>query len=94
MDKLVLGVCRPCQTWGKRLSKELPPPAPEKATSSDHADTFLDTDHGARPACFLSSERVLPVDGAELTLLDTPGHAELLPARWSAPSRCWTMPSW
>ena len=44
----------------------------------DHQDAFLDTDpmERARGITIFSKQAVLPVDGAELTLLDTPGHAD------------------
>ena len=44
----------------------------------DHQDAFLDTDpmERARGITIFSKQAVLPVNGAELTLLDTPGHAD------------------
>lgn len=45
----------------------------------DHRDAFLDTDalERARGITIFSKQALLHLDGAEVTLLDTPGHADL-----------------
>ncbi|MBO6011315.1 MAG: GTP-binding protein, partial [Oscillospiraceae bacterium] len=45
----------------------------------DHADAFLDTDEieRSRGITVFAKQAVLRLPGAELTLLDTPGHADL-----------------
>jgi len=44
----------------------------------DHGDTFLDTDaqERARGITIFAKQALLNLDGVELTLLDTPGHAD------------------
>ena len=44
----------------------------------DHQDAFLDTDalERERGITIFSKQAVLPLEGAELTLLDTPGHVD------------------
>ena len=44
----------------------------------DHGDAFLDTDamERERGITIFSKQAVLPLDGAEVTLLDTPGHVD------------------
>ena len=44
----------------------------------DHGDAFLDTDpmERERGITIFSKQAILPLEGAEITLLDTPGHAD------------------
>ncbi len=44
----------------------------------DHKDAFLDTDpmERERGITIFSKQAILPLEGAEITLLDTPGHAD------------------
>ena len=44
----------------------------------DHRDAFLDTDaiERERGITIFSKQAVLPLDGLEVTLLDTPGHVD------------------
>ena len=44
----------------------------------DHGDAFLDTDaiERERGITIFSKQAVLPLDGLEVTLLDTPGHVD------------------
>ena len=75
----------------------------------DHQDAFLDTDalEKARGITIFSKQALLTAGDTDITLLErcslwtgrsspcwTRRVTRTFPARWSAPSRCWTAPSW
>ena len=80
MDKLVVGILAHVDAGKTTLSEGLLYTCGrlKKLGRVDHQDAFLDTDpmERARGITIFSKQAVLPVDGAELTLLDTPGHAD------------------
>ena len=61
----------------------------------DHKDAFLDTNamERERGITIFSKQAVLGLPDAQITLLIPPAMW-IFPARWSAPSRCWTMRFW
>lgn len=80
MDKLVVGILAHVDAGKTTLSEGLLYTCGrlKKLGRVDHQDAFLDTDpmERARGITIFSKQAVLPLDGAELTLLDTPGHAD------------------
>ena len=62
----------------------------------DHRDAYLDTHdlERARGITIFSKQAVLPPGGTWRSPCWTPRATWTSPRRWSAPSRCWTTPSW
>ena len=80
MDKLVLGILAHVDAGKTTLSEGLLYTCGrlKKLGRVDHRDAFLDTDpmERERGITIFSKQAILPLEGAELTLLDTPGHAD------------------
>ena len=80
MDKLVIGILAHVDAGKTTLSEGLLYTCGrlKKLGRVDHKDAFLDTDpmERERGITIFSKQAVLPLEGAELTLLDTPGHAD------------------
>ena len=80
MDKLVIGILAHVDAGKTTLSEGLLYTCGrlKKLGRVDHKDAFLDTDpmERERGITIFSKQAILPLEGAELTLLDTPGHAD------------------
>ena len=80
MDKLTLGILAHVDAGKTTLSEALlyRGGALRKLGRVDHADAFLDTDalERERGITIFSKQAVLTLEDLELTLLDTPGHAD------------------
>ena len=80
MDKLTVGIVAHVDAGKTTLSEALlyRGGALRKLGRVDHADAFLDTGtlERERGITIFSKQAVLPREGLELTLLDTPGHAD------------------
>ena len=80
MDKLVIGILAHVDAGKTTLSEGLLYTCGrlKKLGRVDHQDAFLDTDpmERERGITIFSKQAILPLEGAELTLLDTPGHAD------------------
>ena len=80
MDRLTIGLLAHVDAGKTTLSEALlyQGGALRKLGRVDHADAFLDTDDQERERgiTIFSKQAVLPLDGVELTLLDTPGHVD------------------
>ena len=80
MDKLVIGILAHVDAGKTTLSEGLLYTCGrlKKLGRVDHKDAFLDTDpmERERGITIFSKQAVLPLEGAEITLLDTPGHAD------------------
>ena len=80
MDKLVIGILAHVDAGKTTLSEGLLYTCGrlKKLGRVDHKDAFLDTDpmERERGITIFSKQAVLPLEGAEVTLLDTPGHAD------------------
>ena len=80
MDKLVIGILAHVDAGKTTLSEGLLYTCGrlKKLGRVDHKDAFLDTDpmERERGITIFSKQAVLPLEGAEFTLLDTPGHAD------------------
>ena len=80
MDKLTVGLLAHVDAGKTTLSEALlyAGGALRKLGRVDHADAFLDTDaqERERGITIFSKQAVLPLEGLELTLLDTPGHVD------------------
>ena len=80
MDKLTLGILAHVDAGKTTLSEALlyRGGTLRKLGRVDHADAFLDTDalERERGITIFSKQAVLALDDLELTLLDTPGHAD------------------
>ena len=81
MKKLVVGILAHVDAGKTTLSEALlyRSGAIRKLGRVDHRDAFLDTDaiERERGITVFSKQAVLPLEGMEVTLLDTPGHADL-----------------
>ena len=80
MDRLVMGILAHVDAGKTTLSEGLLYACGQlkKLGRVDHGDAFLDTDpmERERGITIFSKQAILPLEGAELTLLDTPGHAD------------------
>ena len=80
MDKLVIGILAHVDAGKTTLSEGLLYTCGrlKKLGRVDHKDAFLDTDpmERERGITIFSKQAILPLEGAEITLLDTPGHAD------------------
>ncbi len=80
MDKLVIGILAHVDAGKTTLSEGLLYTCGrlKKLGRVDHKDAFLDTDpmERERGITIFSKQAILPLEGAEFTLLDTPGHAD------------------
>ena len=80
MDKLTLGILAHVDAGKTTLSEALlyTGGALRKLGRVDHADAFLDTEtlERERGITIFSKQAVLPLEDLELTLMDTPGHAD------------------
>ena len=80
MDKLVIGILAHVDAGKTTLSEGLLYTCGrlKKLGRVDHKDAFLDTDpmERERGITIFSKQAILPLEGAEVTLLDTPGHAD------------------
>ena len=80
MKKLVVGILAHVDAGKTTLSEGLLYTCGrlKKLGRVDHKDAFLDTDpmERERGITIFSKQAILPLEGAELTLLDTPGHAD------------------
>ena len=80
MDRLVVGILAHVDAGKTTLSEGLLYACGrlKKLGRVDHGDAFLDTDpmERERGITIFSKQAILPLEGAELTLLDTPGHAD------------------
>ena len=80
MDKLTVGILAHVDAGKTTLSEALlyRGGAIRRLGRVDHADAFLDTDalERERGITIFSKQAVLPLEGMELTLLDTPGHVD------------------
>ena len=80
MKRLVIGILAHVDSGKTTLSEALlyRAGALRKLGRVDHRDAFLDTDEleRARGITIFSKQAVLSLPGAELTLLDTPGHVD------------------
>ena len=80
MDKLVIGILAHVDAGKTTLSEGLLYTCGrlKKLGRVDHKDAFLDTDpmERERGITIFSKQAILPLEGAELTLLDTTGHAD------------------
>ena len=80
MDRLTIGLLAHVDAGKTTLSEAFlyQGGALRKLGRVDHADAFLDTDDQERERgiTIFSKQAVLPLDGVELTLLDTPGHVD------------------
>ncbi len=80
MDKLVIGILAHVDAGKTTLSEGLLYTCGrlKRLGRVDHGDAFLDTDpmERERGITIFSKQAILPLEGAELTLLDTPGHAD------------------
>lgn len=80
MDKLVVGILAHVDAGKTTLTEGLLYTCGQlkKLGRVDHGDAFLDTDpmEKERGITIFSKQAVLPLETAELTLLDTPGHVD------------------
>ena len=80
MDKLVVGILAHVDAGKTTLTEGLLYTCGrlKKLGRVDHGDAFLDTDpmEKERGITIFSKQAVLPLEGLELTLLDTPGHVD------------------
>ena len=80
MDRLTVGLLAHVDAGKTTLSEALlyEGGVLRKLGRVDHADAFLDTDQQERERgiTIFSKQAVLPLEGVELTLLDTPGHVD------------------
>ncbi|MBU5626902.1 TetM/TetW/TetO/TetS family tetracycline resistance ribosomal protection protein [Oscillibacter sp. MSJ-2] len=80
MNKLAVGILAHVDAGKTTLSEALLYRSGALRTLGrvDHQDAFLDTDHieRERGITIFSKQAILPLEGLELTLLDTPGHAD------------------
>ena len=80
MDKLVVGILAHVDAGKTTLTEGLLYTCGQlkKLGRVDHGDAFLDTDpmEKERGITIFSKQAVLPLEAAELTLLDTPGHVD------------------
>ena len=80
MKKLVVGILAHVDAGKTTLSEALlyRSGALRRLGRVDHQDAFLDTDamERERGITIFSKQAVLPLEGVELTLLDTPGHVD------------------
>ena len=83
MKRLVMGILAHVDSGKTTLSEAMLFSAGilRHAGRVDHGDAFLDTDaqERARGITIFSKQALLPLDRAEITLLDTPGHADFSP---------------
>ena len=80
MKKLVIGILAHVDAGKTTLSEALlyESGAIRRLGRVDHQDAFLDTDamERERGITIFSKQAVLPLEGTEVTLLDTPGHVD------------------
>ena len=80
MKRLVLGILAHVDSGKTTLSESFLYHAGiiKKQGRVDHGDAFLDTDkiEKDRGITIFSKQAVIPFDGGEITLLDTPGHVD------------------
>ena len=80
MEKLVVGILAHVDAGKTTLSEGMLYTCGclKKLGRVDHQDAFLDTDpiERERGITIFSKQAVLPLDGVEVTLLDTPGHVD------------------
>lgn len=80
MKRLVIGILAHVDSGKTTLSEAMlyTAGALRKLGRVDHKDAFLDTDalERARGITIFSKQAILKLSGAELTLLDTPGHVD------------------
>ena len=97
MDKLVVGILAHVDAGKTTLSEALlyRTGAVRTLGRVDHQDAFLDTFsmERQRGITIFSKQAQFPLQGREITLLDTPGHGILL-RKWSARCKCWTLRFW
>ena len=80
MDKLAVGILAHVDAGKTTLSEGMLylSGAIRRLGRVDHQDAFLDTDamERERGITIFSKQAVLPLEGLEITLLDTPGHVD------------------